>query len=101
MIEYFKEGWHWAVIGMSIVAFSIWWIYIQWKYRNKKYLHPELQGVKIPDWAKWVAKDQNGNWYAYAGRPSKYAFFWDSRYDCVHIKIGEPDDKWENTLIEL
>ena len=66
--------------------------------------------VEVPDWAKWVAQDKDGEWYWYATRPepSKRYGFWycpDSEGPCLEDPrpafTGNPNKKWTSELYEV
>ena len=66
--------------------------------------------VEVPDWAKWVAQDEDGEWYWYATRPepSKQQGVWycpDPEYWCINDAgpafVGNPNKKWMDEVYEV
>ena len=73
----------------------------------KKYLAP-TPTPKFEHWDllqdrfEWVAKDSNGYWWAYEGRPTLEAFGWKVTVDCRSLEIMkiEIPCHWTNSLIK-
>lgn len=64
---------------------------------------PELRGAPIPDWARWLAQDEDGAWWAYEAEPNQQHNGW---YENEVGRIrrlgrGEPPVDWRNCLIRL
>ena len=56
----------------------------------------------IPDWAKWLAMDQDGSWYAYMSEPYLSTILWDSGIgDPVLLGQTAPKPDWRNELYSL
>jgi len=56
--------------------------------------------AQIPDWVKWVAKDNNGAWWGYSIEPLRHDTGW---YEnevgrCVHIGNSVSAKDWEYSL---
>jgi hypothetical protein len=58
---------------------------------------------KIPDWARWLAQDANGNWWVFEHEPNEGATSWYEnevgRYQLVHNGLPNPD--WRNSLMKV
>ena len=59
------------------------------------YLKPSWDDA--PEWANWLAQDENGEWYWYEDMPVKRTNYWIVE-DCKHA--GANVDNWKNTLEE-
>jgi len=61
--------------------------------------------VQVPDWAKWVAQDKNGDWWCYERMPrisDMGPFEWSfSGGDCELLGTFEPNPNWRETLREV
>ena len=71
----------------------------------KKYLAPTPKFEHwdlLQDRFEWVAKDSNGYWWAYEGRPTLEAFGWKVTVDCRSLEIMkiEIPCHWTNSLIK-
>lgn len=73
---------------------------------NPLYEQPSHIISDIPDWdsapeyAQWLAQDQNGTWHWFDSKPFTLEFAWDfasTRYD-VAFTTGIPSSNWKNTL---
>lgn len=53
-----------------------------------------------PEWARWVAQDANGNWWAYEHEPNEGATSWYEnevgRYQL--LKKAPPNGDWRDSL---
>lgn len=55
--------------------------------------------VEMP---KWIAKDEDGNWYAYTTKPKLNVFmffiWWGYNYDRIPINVIGFDGDWKDSL---
>lgn len=62
------------------------------------------QGVEIPDWAKWIAKDKNGDVYVYDEKPyrdEQDAYFCYSMGVSNEVKGIDIPGPWQDSLREI
>jgi len=60
--------------------------------------------TEVPDWAKWMAKDQDGSWYVYERQPKMHdGGFWHARGKALVAGEGDPcdDDTWKDELYRI
>lgn len=59
--------------------------------------------VQVPDWAKWVAQDEGGDWCVYESRPvdSKTSWFPTDKRLAMCVAGGSPNPNWRETLREV
>jgi len=64
-----------------------------------KFMIP-VQKEKIPDWARYIAQDPNGSWWAYEGEPHIHDNGWyeNELGRLKTISAGEPNDRWQKSL---
>ena len=57
----------------------------------------------IPVWARWLAQDANGAWWAFEHEPNEGATSWYEnevgRYQLVHKE--SPNAEWRNSLMKI
>lgn len=53
-----------------------------------------------PEWAQWLAMDEDGKWYWYRGKPHLAAFQWGYDQDDDYLLACEDDSYWKSTLEE-
>ena len=65
----------------------------------KKTLPPELQ-TTIPDWAQWLAQDEDGTWWAYEAEPNQQHNGWYENEVGRIQRLGktDPPADWQTTL---
>ena len=64
---------------------------------------PELSDIDLPDWAQFLAQDEDGAWWAYEAHPNQQHNGWYEN-EVGRIKAlvkGAPNDNWEDSLIRL
>lgn len=68
----------------------------------KKTLPPELQ-TALPDWAQWLAQDEDGAWWAYEAEPNQQHNGWYENEVGRIQRLGksDPPADWQNTLHSL
>ena len=56
--------------------------------------------LKIPDWARYLAQDPDGSWWAYEGEPHIHDNGWYENELGRLKKVGEdePDINWQMSL---
>ena len=57
--------------------------------------------IKIPNWANWIAQDEDGVWWAFEEQPSRMHNHWMSfcgTYCALTHAVGADDPKWVYTL---
>jgi len=59
--------------------------------------------ARAPSWARWIAQDADGAWWAYEAQPLQQEHGW---YEnevgrCVHLGHGPPNSHWHRTLARL
>lgn len=60
--------------------------------------------VDMPEWAEWIAMDENGSWYAYDKRPickEESGYFWgcgDMCYWLENYTPPHPPHDWRESL---
>lgn len=53
--------------------------------------------MKLPEWANWLARDEDGELWAYSGRPFKRIDMWDGDdYMDINREIEETDDTFKH-----
>lgn len=58
--------------------------------------------VQVPDWAKWVAQDQDGGWWAHELEPDTRHAMWQNDGRISFICRGMPaNPNWRETLREV
>ena len=57
----------------------------------------------IPDWANWIAQDEDGAWWAYEAHPNQHDIGWYENEvgKLKKLRHGSPNPDWENSLIRL
>jgi hypothetical protein len=63
-------------------------------------LPPVLSGLMLPDWAAWLAQDEDGTWWAYEAEPNQQHNGW---YEnevgrIVRLARTDPPADWRATL---
>lgn len=57
----------------------------------------------VPEWARWLAQDANGAWWAYEHEPNEGATSWYEnevgRYQ--RVGSGAPNSEWRGTLQKI
>ena len=58
---------------------------------------------KLPSWAKWIARDDNGSWWCYEVEPLRHDNGWYENevgriQKTPHITL---DSQWQNSLIAI
>lgn len=65
----------------------------------------ELQDIcpVMPEWANWIAQDENGAWWAYEAHPNQHDIGWYENEVGRIKKIGhgDPNPDWENSLTRI
>lgn len=62
--------------------------------------------VQLPDWANWMAKDGNGEWYFFEDKPISFSGVWVNvwinRYEREYA-YTDPDggDGWRESLTKI
>lgn len=69
---------------------------------KKPEIPAEMAGF-VPDWAEWLAQDEDGTWWAYEAEPNQQHNGW---YENEVGRIqrlgkGTPPDNWAQMLIRL
>lgn len=61
---------------------------------------PELAGIALPDWADWLAQDEDGTWWAYEAEPNQQHNGWyENEVGRLRRLIQtDPPDDWRATL---
>ncbi len=49
-----------------------------------------------PSWAKWLAQDENGEWYWFDTKPDMYDCFWENT--SLSCDAGKSFSNWQDTL---
>ena len=61
--------------------------------------------TEVPDWAKWMAKDRNGDWFVYSVCPKMKEGCWDILVTGKLLRVGQGDpcegDEWKEELYRL
>lgn len=55
--------------------------------------------IKVPEWARWMAQDANGEWYFYGKKPICRGNDWGQsggRFEAAYS--GEASDDWDDSL---
>ena len=66
-------------------------------------LPSELGGIAIPDWADWIAQDEDGTWWAYEAEPNQQHNGWyENEVGRIQrlLKAGPPQD-WRLMLVRV
>lgn len=55
---------------------------------------------KVPDWARWLAQDADGTWWAYEAEPNQQDRGWYENEAGRIVRLGQaaPPADWEATL---
>ena len=55
---------------------------------------------KVPAWAKWLAQDADGTWWAYEAEPNQLDHGWYENEVGRIVRLGQttPLDDWASTL---
>ena len=55
---------------------------------------------KVPAWARWLAQDEDGTWWAYEAEPNQQDHGWYENEVGRIVRLGQtaPPDDWESTL---
>ena len=64
---------------------------------------PQPDKNTYPQWAKWLAQDKNGCWWAYSVEPLEHASGWYENEVGQHVLIKKDDANkdWKNTLTKV
>ena len=57
--------------------------------------------VQVPDWARWVAQDENGTWGVYDCEPTRCTDSWMGNGRYLLFVGSEPNPNWRETLREV
>ncbi len=54
----------------------------------------------MPDWARWIAQDEDGAWWAYEAEPNQQHNGWyENEVGRIQrLRQGEPNPDWRNAL---
>lgn len=66
-------------------------------------LPPILQSKNLPEWANWVAQDQDGTWWLYEVEPNQHSKGWYENEIGLHQRIGksDPNEDWQLAIYPL
>ncbi len=55
---------------------------------------------KVPGWARWLAQDADGTWWAYEAEPNQQDTGWYENEVGRIVRLGRsaPPDDWQDTL---
>lgn len=58
---------------------------------------------KLPEWAAWLAQDEDGTWWVYEAEPNKQHNGWYENEVGRFVRLGKdtPPVDWETTLRRL
>lgn len=63
----------------------------------------DLSETELPEWARWVAQDADGVWWAYEAEPNQHDIGWYEnevgRY--LRLRSGPPNPDWRHSLRRL
>lgn len=67
---------------------------------------PDLSGVTVPDWVKFIAQDSDGSWWGYSVEPLQNHRGWYENELGENVQLTEADgavrvEQWKNSLIKL
>ncbi|MGV6825721.1 MAG: hypothetical protein ACWA5Q_01980 [bacterium] len=59
-----------------------------------------MSRIEPPAWARWIAQDADGTWWAYEAEPLQQSHGWYENEVGRHqrLKKATPPDDWRNTL---
>lgn len=60
----------------------------------------DITTLKVPDWARYIAQDPDGSWWAYEGEPHIHDNGWyENELGRVKkIGFGNVNTEWQNSL---
>lgn len=55
---------------------------------------------QAPSWARWIAQDADGTWWAYEHEPNQFHKGWYENEVGLSIRLGsgEPNSNWKDML---
>lgn len=70
---------------------------------GKDQLPDELRGHDIPQWANWLAQDEDGTWWAYEAEPNQQHNGWyENEVGRIQrLTCASPPIAWQEALIRL
>ena len=59
--------------------------------------------VQVPDWAKWVAQDEDGAWFAFSCKPLPGSAVWNTHHGSMEelCETHSFNPNWRETLREV
>ena len=57
--------------------------------------------IEVPEWANWIAQDENGEWFAHTEKPRTGYSIWLSNRNKTMIALSKPNDNWKEELYEV
>jgi len=63
----------------------------------------KLDFPRLPSWAKWVAQDADGTWWAYEAEPNQQHNGWyENEVGRIQrLQAGAPNPAWQEMLIRI
>lgn len=63
-------------------------------------LRPDLRGVNVPQWVRFIAQDSDGMWWGYSVEPLENHRGWYENEVGKHIKLLQSavDGEWKKSL---
>ncbi len=64
---------------------------------------PDLSGVSVPEWVRFIAQDIDGSWWGYSVEPLQNHRGWYENEvgEYIRLKQGEASESWCESLIRL
>lgn len=64
---------------------------------------PSFEDIQLPNWATWLAQDENGSWWAFSIEPLEHSSGWYENEvgQYTFIKKSACNSSWKETLTKI
>ncbi|HED34078.1 MAG TPA: hypothetical protein ENJ08_07675 [Gammaproteobacteria bacterium] len=64
---------------------------------------PDLSGINVPEWVRFIAQDIDGRWWGYSVEPLQNHRGWYENEVGEHIRLvqGKASERWRESLIRV
>lgn len=57
--------------------------------------------IEIPEWANWMAQDEDGKWYCFVNKPKPRGVIWNDGGFALMLYRGKPSPDWREELYKI